>query len=195
MSDDYCQPDFYRFNSDSIDLIRWIEKSNKKPMSILDLGAGSGILGIELARFFFPQKLVLVELQGDFEAFLKENTRKFLPSSVSSEIVITSFARYRPAQKFDLVVCNPPYYLPGKGEVPQDQKRAFARTFLQDNWSDLLSTIAKSLATRGRAYLVLKRDDKMLGMVQSETRLQGLEVICRELNTVMILELFALDEK
>lgn len=195
MNDDYQQPDFYRFNSDSIDLIRWVEKTNLNPQSILDLGAGSGILGIELARFFTPQRLVLVELQKEFEVFLKENVQMFLPPSTSAEIFISSFADFQPKQKFDLIVCNPPYYMPGKGEIPQNPNRALARTFLRDNWCDLLKAIEGSLRPQGKAYLVLKSDDKMLDMVQRQALLQGLEVDSHELESVMILELFTLNKK
>jgi tRNA1(Val) A37 N6-methylase TrmN6 len=57
MSDDYSQPDYYRFNSDSITLVNYLLKSMGPTESILDLGAGCGIIGIELARYLSPQKL------------------------------------------------------------------------------------------------------------------------------------------
>lgn len=194
MTEDYSQPDFYRFNSDSIDLIKWIQDRKIKPKNILDLGAGCGILGIELSRHLGPQRVTLVELQEDFRIHLEKNCHLFLNPDVEAEIMVSSFANFKSLQQFDLIVCNPPYYLPGRGELPRKPQRALARTFLQDSWIDLLQSIRIHLAPQGRCYLVLKKESSLLEQVESLGRKCGLSVIQYELSSDMILE-FALDEK
>ena len=46
---DYKQPEFYHFSRDSIELAHYAAKYfyNKKNLSVLDLGCGSGVVGIE----------------------------------------------------------------------------------------------------------------------------------------------------
>lgn len=194
MSEDYSQPDFYRFNEDSTALIRWVQNSGLSPAKILDLGAGSGILGIELARFLKPQTLTLVEVQDEFRPFLEINADRFLPSSVSHVIVMKRFSDYSSPDKFDLIVCNPPYYLPGKGEVSKNRNRAVARSFMIDSWSVLLKKISELLTSEGRAFIVLKSDESLFKMITEEIRDLNLSVQKNELNTVMIMELFRLDK-
>ena len=195
MIKDYSQPDFYRFNSDSIELIRWVTKHCPKAHKILDLGAGCGIIGIELARHLSPEKLVLVELQSQFEAHLMENCDQFLPSSTDADILIRSFSALDLQDKFDLIVSNPPYYLPGKGEVAQNPQRALARTFLQDTWDELIKKIASLMSSGGKAYVVLKGDQILLKEIEHTAKSWGLELIQHPHNSLTILELFALDKK
>jgi tRNA1Val (adenine37-N6)-methyltransferase len=194
MSEDYSQPDFYRFNEDSTALIKWVLDSGLTPSSVLDLGAGSGILGIELARILKPQTLTLVEVQDEFLPFLKINTDRILPPSVTPVIVIKKFSEYSSADKFDLIVCNPPYYLPGKGEVSKNPNRAVARSFMVDSWTLLLAKISELLASEGRAFIVLKSDDSLLKMITQEVKNLNLSVKKNELHTVMIVELFRLNK-
>jgi tRNA1(Val) A37 N6-methylase TrmN6 len=194
MSEDYSQPDFYRFNEDSTALINWVLGSGLTPSSVLDLGAGSGILGIEVARILKPQTLTLVEVQDEFQPFLKINTDRFLPSTVTPVIVIKKFSEYSSADKFDLIVCNPPYYLPGKGEVSTNPNRAVARSFMVDSWPVLLAKISEFLASEGKAFIVLKNDESLLKMITQEIKDLNLGIKKNELHTVMIVELFRLNK-
>lgn len=193
MQDDYSQPDFYRFNSDSIELVKFILNRSLKPLSILDLGAGSGIIGIELARVLKPQFLTCLELQKEFEEHLKKNCEDFLPSEVQADIVISSFGESTFSKKFDLIVCNPPYYLPGAGELPQDARRALARTFLKDSQEILLKAIARYLAENGRAFLVLKKDEKILNGLSLMASAHGLRAKVHASGAIVVIELFTLN--
>jgi len=194
MSEDYSQPDFYRFNEDSTALIKWVQGSGLTPQKILDLGAGSGILGIELARLLEPQTLTLVEVQDEFLPFLEINANRFLPSTVTPVIVMKKFSDYSSLEQFDLIVCNPPYYLPGKGEVSKNLNRAVARSFMIDSWLVLLKKISELLTREGRSFIVLKSDESLFKMITQEINNLNLGVQKNELNTVMILELFRLDK-
>lgn len=184
MTDDYSQPDFYRFNQDSLQLVNWILQRNESVESILDFGAGSGIIGIELARVLKPKKLTLVEIQDSYFSHLNANTSKYLSHETIIDIQIKSFAEFESA-KFELIVCNPPYYLPGKGELPQNPERAIARSFIKDSWEILLSKIAECLA--GECFIILKADDALFDHIQKQTKLT---VKRHDLGQTMILELF-----
>lgn len=190
--DDYSQPDFYRFNSDSLILVDFIVKKMNSAHSILDMGAGSGIIGIELARKLNAKHLTLLELQKDFEIHLQRNSEFYL-KDVRVDIVLSSFKDFNSRDRFNLIVSNPPYYLPGRGELPQDSRRAKARSFLEDSWPILLQQMSEYLATNGQGFIVLKQDQKLLNEIVVQARVTGLDVKSYLLNDLMILELFALD--
>jgi tRNA1(Val) A37 N6-methylase TrmN6 len=159
---DYSQPDFYRFNEDSLKLVSWVKQKNSQASHLLDLGAGSGIIGIELANILQPKQLTLVEVQEDYESHLRINVATQLNDNIPAEIVLTSFGNWHPFISYDLIVCNPPYFLPGHGEASKDPRREKSRTFILDNWTLLLKAIEKSLSEDGRAFIVIKNNKTIL---------------------------------
>jgi len=168
---DYQQPLFYRFNQDSLELVRFIKKTHLDTVkSILDLGAGSGIMGIELSCHFNPSLLRLVELQKEFMTSIEFNLKHFLPKDVHSEVIIKPFSEFHSSIRSDLIICNPPYYLPGSGRASKDVNRFYARSFQKDNWSILLDRIEENLLPQGRAYLVVKNDELILKKIDEEIR-------------------------
>jgi tRNA1(Val) A37 N6-methylase TrmN6 len=150
---DYEQPDFYRFNEDSLILVKFISEQKLKAESLLDLGAGSGVIGIELALQLDVPMIHFLELQEDWRPFLNSNIERFIPTR-PSEIFWTSVSKWKPVMKYDLIVSNPPYYLPGNGKVSPDRVRAHCRSFLQDNWGIFLSQSRNALAPGGLAFFV-----------------------------------------
>jgi tRNA1(Val) A37 N6-methylase TrmN6 len=195
MNDDYSQPDFYRFNSDSIELIREIIGRSCRFSSILDLGAGCGIIGIEVANTTVPCKLVLLELQEEFFSHLLDNCKKKLSSQVQYDIVISSFSQFDSIFKFDLIVCNPPYYLPGKGVLSKNPLRARSRSFIIDSWKILLEKMTHLLDPKGKALIVLKEDPELLRIIRLEIDLLKLSLTKISKGKLMILELSRLDKK
>ena len=159
---DYYQPDFYRFNEDSLSLVSFILKQSLKTSSLLDIGSGSGVIGIELARILKPQDLILLELQKDFIPFLEKNSDLFLTDETRVEIVVSSLGAWDSNKAFDLIACNPPYYLPGHGQESDDQRRNLCRNFKQDGWEVLITKISQWLAPSGRAFIVLKNDPLLI---------------------------------
>jgi tRNA1Val (adenine37-N6)-methyltransferase len=184
---DYSQPDFYRFNQDSLLLVKWILDYHIGGQHLLDLGAGSGIIGIELSRSLKPSSLTLVELQADYLPHLELNLKHFLPSSTKPEVLLQAFSQTHLSQKFDLIVANPPYYLPGNGQLAENLKRARARSFLQDDWKVLLQVVQEHLSEEGKAFMVIKNDPQLLHEVASQQ--VKLNIHFHALGDVQILEL------
>ena len=192
MTTDYSQPEFYRFNQDSIFLVNWILSQKRTGQRLLDLGAGCGVIGIELARNMHPKSLTLVEFQKEFIPYIKRNCHVFLPENIDFHIIHASFSEMKASQIYDLIVCNPPYYLPGKGQEPKLPQRALARSFIQDNWSVLLSLIEKNLQKRGRAFIVVKQNALILKEIEKAMP----KALCLDLHhehELTILELSTLD--
>ena len=157
---DYLQPDFYRFNQDSLELVSWIKGQVEEASSILDLGAGCGVIGIELATHYQPKNLSLVEAQKDFANYLEHNHQQFAPD-VKTEISICSFSEFFPQDQFDLIAINPPYFLAGRGEVSSDPRKHQCRTFVRDNWQELFLCIKRALKPKGHCYIVIRKDPQV----------------------------------
>lgn len=168
---EYSQPTFYRFNTDSIKLVRYVISKVIEANNILDLGAGCGVIGIEVANALRAPNLTLLEIQDDYRVHLIKNIG-YLLDKTNTEVCIDSFSLWKPIKKYDLIVSNPPYYLLGHGEPSKDERRHVARTFVRDGWQSLLHLIQDSLADDGKAYIVLKNDQKLVSLIKSLTDLK-----------------------
>ncbi len=189
---DYLQPAFYRFNQDSLELVRWIRTRVGAASSILDLGAGCGVIGIELARAFAPRDLVLVEAQEAFGEFLRKNLDLFLGPGTRGEVELRRFSAFTPSTRFELIACNPPYYLRGNGQESRDPRRGIARSFVLDGWPELAGCIDRSLGPTGRAYLVLKNERRITDTALAA--LGGFSVRTEVVGATLLIELSRLHE-
>lgn len=180
---EYSQPNFYRFNEDSLDLVRWVLGKSLKVSSLLDLGAGSGVIAIEYHHHSPVERITLLEIQDDFRPHLVANAR-----GLPAEIVIDSFSRFYPNQRFDLILSNPPYFLKGHGQESHDERRNIARSFQRDAWRDLFACVERSLMPTGVCFMVLRIDP----LIEKEIRssLEGinlrLTIIPREKKTAFL---------
>lgn len=165
---DYFQPSFYKFSEDSVALVNFVSSQISKVSTILDLGAGSGIIGIELSNILMPKSLCLVEGQIDWEPYIINNINQKLDFNINVDIHFKTFGDWLPTIKYDLIVANPPYFLEGHGLPSKDIRRFICRTFILDGWNILLHKIFVSLNSNGTAYLVIRRNKKLKEIVENE---------------------------
>ena len=150
---DYLQPEFYRFNEDSLKLVEHVVASGIQPRNLLDIGAGCGVIGIELARKLKTSEAHFLELQIEWSPVLDKNISLFL-SSVQTQVFWGSLGSWVPEVSYDLIVSNPPYFLPGNGVLSPDPVRAKCRSFVTDGWRVLGEKARRALAPGGKAFFV-----------------------------------------
>lgn len=150
---DYLQPEFYRFSRDSLLLVEEVVRLKCSGERLMDLGAGSGIIGCELSRRLEIPEVYFLELQREWEPYLTANIRSLIPEK-KTEILWGSFSEWKSSSPFDLIVANPPYYLPGHGELSPDLNRRLCRCFLVDDWEILGNTARGALAPSGNAFFI-----------------------------------------
>lgn len=184
---DYSQPAFYRFNEDSLRLVEMVCKHHQSASTLLDAGAGCGIIGIETARRMNVGQLHFLEIQEEFKEHINFNVKAFLHNSPTL-ITISSFADYHLEYKYELIVCNPPYYLPGKGEPNKNQFRGICRSFQIDSWRELLNLFQRGLGPQGSAWVVIKNDYSVLRVIESELRHTALEQTLFTANDLVFLK-------
>ena len=101
----------YCYNSDTHFLYNFIVENFKKYKNIkgelLDIGSGSGILGLLIAKDFEKIKLNQCEIQKMFQFFTVKNSST---NSINSKLYEGSFSEIDFDKKFDICVSNPPFY-------------------------------------------------------------------------------------
>ena len=101
----------YCYNSDTHFLYNFICDSLKKYKNVngelLDIGSGSGILGLLLARDYKKLSLNQCEIQDIFQTYSSINSKC---NNIDSFIYKDSFIHCDFKKQFDMCVSNPPFY-------------------------------------------------------------------------------------
>jgi len=95
----------YCFNSDSIFLYDFISNFKLKG-DVLDIGSGSGVLGLLVARDY-PVRLSAVEKQEKMAYFTKINAKT---NKINIDLKVGDFQNIDFKKKFDFLISNPPFY-------------------------------------------------------------------------------------
>jgi tRNA1Val (adenine37-N6)-methyltransferase len=114
----------YRTNVDALLLAAFAAQGPRARLAV-DLGAGSGAIGLSLLHFDAAGRVVLVEV----DAAASEMARTNLEANgwEARGVVLSCDARDLPSVRADLVVCNPPYVALGRGRLPKRAETARAR--------------------------------------------------------------------
>ena len=101
----------YCYNSDTHFLYNFIIENFKKYKNIkgelLDIGSGSGILGLLVAKEFSKLKLNQCEIQEMFQFFSLKNA---YTNKIDSNLYKGSFSDIQFEKRFDICISNPPFY-------------------------------------------------------------------------------------
>ncbi len=145
----------YRFSIDSVLLADFAAPFCGK--SVLDLGTGSGVVLLLLARRCdILKKGVGVEIQRQLWEFACRNIEENrLEGRLSA--TLCDFREDVPGitpRSFDLVVVNPPYRKIGEGRRNPDPRKEIARHEVACTLADVFSATGKYLSRRGRFAMV-----------------------------------------
>jgi len=141
-----------RVGTESVVLGAWADCKNSP--RILDVGTGSGVIALMLAQRNENANVVGVEIDAEAAAQAKENAM-YSPYADRVEIEhidVQSFAR-KEEEKFDLIVCNPPFF--SGGSHSSGLSRLAMRSTKKLPHGDLLSAFRTLLTETGRGVVVL----------------------------------------
>jgi len=94
-------------------VLRYLKQSGKEAPEILDLGCGSGAIGLSLARHHPGARVTLVDLSDKALAVTEKNA-----GNLGVEVrIIKSDLFEALAESYQVVVSNPPYIDPGQYET------------------------------------------------------------------------------
>ena len=135
----------YKHSIDPILLADFV--TARKGDRIIDLGTGSGIIPICLAKRFKDIEIVGLELQEGLIKAAREKTSPFSPPSQGGErggyieIIkgdIRDVKSLFDAESFDIVVGNPPYRKADDGRINPDREKAVARHEIEITLSEFI---------------------------------------------------------
>lgn len=164
----YDQPEEYHFSQESIELVRWANSKikNEKPLDVLDVGAGCGVIGIEwfLMRSY-RDDVTLVEKQS---VFLKSLTKNCIDLEDSIHLINKNFIECDFKKKFDIVLCNPPYFIKERSRPSDCVIRNNCRQVKQIELSNMFKKIHEVLKDDGSLFFVFRNEEYkwLVDMVQ-----------------------------
>lgn len=147
------------FGIDSI-ILSDFSKKIKENSKVVDLGTGSGIIGLLLCKKTKLKEIIGVEIQKDVaemaERSIKlnnlENKFKILNININ-EIFEKKLLK---KNEYDVVVTNPPYKEIGRGKINDDEKKLISRHEVKATLSDFIRNASGLLKDKGELYIVHK---------------------------------------
>lgn len=144
----------YRFSVDALLLEDFI--SARHLGNGVELGAGSGVISILLAKRRKNAKIIAVEIQESLARCAKRNVEmNQLDKRV--EVLTKDIKKLKdilPPNKFDFVFSNPPFRKTKSGLLSVNEERAVARHEIKITLHDIIATASYLLKNTGKFYLI-----------------------------------------
>lgn len=143
------------FGMDSV-LLSDFAKEIKPGKTILDMGTGTGILGILLCGKIQNTKIVGVEIQKEVAEMAQRSIK--LNDLLDRFTVICedikNLKNIYETGSFDAIVTNPPYKKQGTGKINENEARIISRHEVKANIEDFISIANYLLKDQGSIYMV-----------------------------------------
>lgn len=126
------------------------EKSKK----ILEVGTGTGIISLMLAQRNSNANILAIDINPEAVKISQEN----FSNSVFSDRIksqLHDFKHFEAAEKFDLIISNPPYF-----EINHSDKDVLARQRLELDFSDLIKKSSELLSEEGLFSIIIPIDSE-----------------------------------
>lgn len=170
----YSQPNEYHFSHDSVFLARQVYERHSERLAfgnaqILDLCAGCGIVGMDLVFHQMKEKsftgeVDFLEVQEIYHSHFQKNKEimqgYFPDQPLYFNWLQNNYANLDGQKKYDLIVSNPPYFIPGQGALSPSEFKNRCRFFIDSDWQNLIHFIKKSLKPGGQAYFLVREELK-----------------------------------
>lgn len=145
----------YRYSLDAFLLARFCSVL-KGGGSIIDLGAGCGIISLVLARVNADSAVVAVENNHEMVQIIEQNIQhNNLAERVSVHAEdVKNLSRIYPVSAFDLVVSNPPFRVAGTGKISPKTGRDSARHETAASLSDFIAAAKYLVKPSGRICFI-----------------------------------------
>ncbi|MDA3817249.1 MAG: methyltransferase [Prolixibacteraceae bacterium] len=146
-----------RVGTDGVMLGAWADVA--RASRILDIGTGTGVIALMLAQRNRTAQIDAIEIE---EGAVNDASANFINSPWKERLQLhhisaQDFAVATPG-KFDLIVCNPPFF----NQCLQSPKKSknIARHTSQLTFKDLIGAASKLLTTEGRFIVVLPSESE-----------------------------------
>lgn len=154
------------FGIDSI-LLADFAKEIKRNSRVIDLGAGTGIIGILLCAKTEISHMVGVEIQEEVYDIAKRNVKlnKLEEKFTLMNINIKELGKRQEIGKFDAIVTNPPYKKDNTGIQNENEKKLISRHEITANLEDFIRISSQLLKDKKDLYMV-HRPDRLVDIIE-----------------------------
>jgi tRNA1(Val) A37 N6-methylase TrmN6 len=148
----------YRFSVDALLLADFVNL--KKVVKIGDLGAGSGIVGILLAKKYPDARVTLFEIQDSLAKLAEKNVAL---NNLKDRVMVMKAdikglrlfdSSFAVPHSFDLLVSNPPFRRLKSGRISEGEEKAIARHEIKLGLHDLINAASSLLKAKGRLCVI-----------------------------------------
>lgn len=160
----------YCYNSDSIFLYDFISSFNPKGR-VLEVGSGSGVIGLLVARDHKNVQLEAVEKQSEFVELSMINARV---NNIVSKVHHIDFLDFTDEKGYDYIISNPPFYHDGATKS-QNKIINIARYNEHLPMSDFFRQVFKLLKPNG--HFIFCYDAKQFALLCAELSCVKLRVV------------------
>ncbi|MBQ3026311.1 MAG: methyltransferase [Alistipes sp.] len=139
-----------KVGTDGVLLGAWAECEGAR--RILDIGTGTGVIALQMAQRNPTAQVQAVEIDDTAAKRARANFDNS-PWAERLEVEQTPVQEFSPAERFDLIISNPPYFVDSL--LPPDAKRSTARHTHDLTFGELDRAVCRLLAESGRFALIL----------------------------------------
>jgi len=146
----------FRYSVDALLISDFVLPGIRANQKIMDLGSGSGVISLILAKRSKARKIIGMEIQKSLAEMAKRNV---ILNRLQNRIKILNcdarnLNQTFPPNSFDLIVSNPPFRKVGTGMLSRNRERAIARYELKLKMPELIKVCENVLKPRGKAVLI-----------------------------------------
>jgi len=147
----------FKVGTDGVLLGAWCGKELQGATSILDIGTGTGLIALMLAQRFTSSKVEGLEI-NDSAGYVANNNFHDSPWKKRLTLFNTSLQNFQSKKQYDLIVCNPPFFIDSLKSGNSDKDTA--RHTIDLNLNSILHFATINLAILGVLSLVIPFDQK-----------------------------------
>lgn len=168
------------FGIDSV-ILSDFAKNIKKGSKVVDLGTGTGIIGLLLCKKTELKEIVGVEIQKEVAEManrsIKLNKLEDKFKILNTDINKIFEDKLLEKNKFDVVVMNPPYKEKGTGKINEVDSKIISRHEVKATLSDFIKMASNLLKDKGEIYIVHK-PERMPDIIQKmrENKIEPKEI-------------------
>ena len=176
----YQPKDGYCYNSDTHFLYNFIcnnlAKFKNVKGELLDIGSGSGILGLLVSREYKKLSLNQSEIQEVFQFFSQKNAKS---NNIESNMYKGSFLQMQFDKKFDICVSNPPFYHSNvvKSENENIKIARYNDSMPLDSFISKVSLILKDSGQFFFCYDVKQINEILISLKKYKLNLESLQFV------------------
>lgn len=145
-----------KVGTDGVLLGSWVSLESR-PFSVLDIGAGTGLIALMLAQRSDAGQIDAIEIDEDAYEQCVENFENspWADRLFCFHASLDEFAEEPEDEKYDLIVSNPPYFVPNERETDLPENRKKARFYDSLPFADLVDYASQLLSDNGELAVIV----------------------------------------